>query len=264
MRTMRQAMNAAAEPAMPPATGESQPDMIRLSDTEPFAVGGRRLCYVHPHEPDKCIKVARQDERRTVRITSKRRLIPGWLRRGYDNNAHEHDVLQRLFARIGPEAAEHLPRDYGYVQTDQGPGLVLDLVRDAPPPDTPGAPGPIARSLRELLSRGEDVQQFRSAFDDLARFLLAHRVVTRALLDHNMAAQHRADGTWRLVLIDGLGDPAWLPWGRWIPPLARRRIRRRIAAAWPRIEAFAASGGVSDEQRAQSSWGQGFLEHRDG
>jgi len=227
---------------------------VDLADQRPFAIGGRRLCYVHPQDPDKVIKVLRQDPRRTVRITSKRRLVPHWLRREYDNNQHEKAVLDRLFARIGPVAAGHLPRCYGYVPTDLGPGLVLDLVRDEQ--------GPISRSLRELLSRGYDVEQFRPAFEQFAEFLLEHRVLTRALLDHNLAAQHCRDGSWRLVMIDGLGDPAWLPLARWAPPLGRAKVRRRVAKAWPRMVAFAQSGGVTDAMRHNSNWSQGFLEHR--
>jgi len=235
-------------------TGKAQHEVIQLTHAKPFAIGGRRVCYVHPHEPNKCIKIPRRDEKRTVRVHQKRKPIPQHWRREYDNNAHEYQVLQRLFARVGPNAAQHLPRAYGYVDTDLGPGLTLDLVRDAD--------GLIARSLRELISQGHPPTQFHPAFDDLARFLLNHHIVTRALLDHNIAAQHLDDGGWRLVIIDGLGDPAWLPWGRWCRPIARRRIRRRLTQCRARLDALAATGGVSEDVRAQSTWDEGFLRHR--
>ena len=31
--------------------------MINLSDATPFAEGGNRKCYVHPNNPDRCLKV---------------------------------------------------------------------------------------------------------------------------------------------------------------------------------------------------------------
>lgn len=236
------------------STGNAVPKVIVLGQAQPFGVGGRRLCYEHPTDLTKCVKVLRQDERRTVRMAKSSRWIPAALRRVYDNNADEMKTLEYEFQRIGPAAKLHLPESYGMHLTDQGPGLVLDLVRDAD--------GRISRSLRELLSTGYEPQLFRPAYDELSDFLRTYRVITRTLLDHNIAAQHRADGTWRLVIIDGLGDPALLPLARWIPALGRSKIERRIAEAWPRFEKFYRSGGVTADLIQSSSWGQGFLNHR--
>ena len=80
----------------------------------------------------------------------------------------------------------------------------------------------------------------------------------------NLLFHKTSMGSARLVIIDGLGDPAWLPMARWFRPLGRNKMRRRVAVAWPRIEAFAERGGVTPEQLETSSWGQGFLKHRDG
>lgn len=35
--------------------------MIDLTNLKPFAIGGRRECYVHPHQPDRCLKVIREE-----------------------------------------------------------------------------------------------------------------------------------------------------------------------------------------------------------
>ena len=225
---------------------------LPLKGLEPFAVGGRRLCFVHPHEPAKCVKVLRTDERRTVR--HKKTLIPANWRREYDNNAHEKRVLEQLERRIGPAMASHLPRCYGMAETDLGPGLVLDLVRDDD--------GAISRSIRELITVGYDLSKLRRSFDDFGRFLAEHLVITRGLLDHNLVVAMRGGEPGPIFMIDGLGDPAWLPLSRWIPALGRARIARRIEEAWTRFESFAARGGVSEELRRTSSWDQGFLRHR--
>lgn len=224
---------------------------LRLGQSEPFGVGGRRLCFVHPLDPGKCVKVSRRDERRTVR--NSRSPIPTRFRREYDNNAHELAVLTELFERIGPEAGFGLPRCYGLVETDLGSGLVLDLIRDED--------GPISRSLRELISTGHPPATFRAAFEALGEFFVRHAIVTRAILDHNLAAQHRADGSWRLVMIDGFGDPAWFSLARLSRSIARMKIRRRLNEVWPRLERLAAEP-VTPELIGQSTWGQGFLNHR--
>ena len=51
-------------------------NIIQLTNSTPFGVGGRRACYVHPDDASKCIKVLRQDEQRTVRIQKKGNLFP--------------------------------------------------------------------------------------------------------------------------------------------------------------------------------------------
>ena len=88
-------------------------------------------------------------------------------------------------------------------------------------------------------------------------------MLTRGLHDHNLVAQQRADGTWRLVLIDGIGDPAWLPFAAWIPSVGQQQDRAaRGQFAWQRMTAFAAAGGVSPDLVKTSSWDQGMLRHR--
>lgn len=226
---------------------------LKLANLEPFAIGGRRKCYVHPEDPSKCIKVLRQDENRTIRIKKKRLIHPS-LRREYDNNAHECKILQSLEVRIGRDMQKHLPLCYGYVPTDIGPGLMLDLIRDSD--------GKISRSLRELLSTGYCPDDFKDAFDDFAKFMIDNVVLTRNILDHNLVASKLKDGSWQLCMIDGFGDPAWLPISQLSKTLGRRKMRRRARVAWARYNEFYASGGVTEEMRKNSTWDQGILRQR--
>lgn len=228
--------------------------MLQLSQLKPFGIGGRRLCFSHPEDKGKCVKVLRQDKGRTVRV-KKKRLLPAWMHPFYDNNRHEMKVLNELYQRIGPEMSRHLPRCYGMVTTDMGPGLVLDLVRDHD--------GQISRSIRELITLGYDLSALHPAYREFGEFMIEHRVLTRNLLDHNIVVQFAKDGSVTMKLIDGLGDPAWFPFARWCAVLGRAKVRKRLRAAWPRFEKFAASGGVSREMLEKSTWGQGILKHRE-
>ena len=226
---------------------------LKLSGTEPFGVGGRRECYVHPLDASKCVKVLRTDERRTVRV-KKSRVVPAWMRREYNNNEHERRILVSLENRIGKQMQKHIPLCYGYEPTDKGPGLVLDLVFDHD--------RQISRSLRELFTLGHKPAEFREAFDEFASFLLQHFVVTRNILDHNVVASLSEDGSWRISMIDGFGDPAWVPLAAWFKSYGRRKIHRRVRDAWGRYEQFYETGGVTDEMRNNSTWDQGMLRHR--
>ena len=78
-----------------PADNPSRPAAaLELRGLEPFGIGGRRLCFVHPREPRKCVKVLRTDERRTVR--HKKRIVPAHWRREYNTNTHEMRLLEAL------------------------------------------------------------------------------------------------------------------------------------------------------------------------
>jgi hypothetical protein len=225
--------------------------VLRLADQRPFATGGRRLCFVHPGDPSKCVKVLRTDDERFVKTG--RTLVPAFLRREYDNNEDERRALSRLWRRLGEREYRHLPRCYGYEATDLGRGLVLDLVRDAD--------GRISRSVREALAAGATLEEIRPAYDEMAAHFVKHAVETRAILEHNLSAQRLADGRYRLVLIDGFGDPAWIPVRSLVPALRRATARKRAERGWERIEGIAREierGAEWDTSR----WGQGFLHHR--
>ncbi len=233
---------AMPEPALQPVT---------LAHLEPFAIGGRRLCFVHPRDPSLCIKVNRTDDQRFLRLP-KRRVIPARFLRELDDNEHDRRTLSSLERRLGPHFA-HLPRYHGDIETDLGRAVVLDLVRDAD--------GQISRTVRSLICDGVRLDTLRPAFNAFAQYLVRHNVLTRALLDHNIVARHASDGSWSLVLIDGYGDPAAIPIASLIPALGRARIRRRAVDAWERFERLA-NADPSDREFDTSRWSQGFLKHR--
>nr|WP_245926616.1 YrbL family protein [Breoghania corrubedonensis] len=105
--------------------------MIVLSDRTPLSTGDFRHCYLHPEDPEKCIKVLkrRKDTRHHGRIER-------FFRRGaVDSNRREYDHYLHLAAASVP-LERYFPRMYGPMDTDLGQGLCFDLVRgsegDAP------------------------------------------------------------------------------------------------------------------------------------
>jgi len=45
--------------------------MITLKDKEPFTSGGNRLCFRHPANPERCLKVIRSDRTPAIRRAEK-------------------------------------------------------------------------------------------------------------------------------------------------------------------------------------------------
>lgn len=225
---------------------------VTLRDQTPFAIGGRRLCFVDPRDPSRCIKVNRDDDARFGRLDKKGRLIPARFRRAIDDNRQERRSLTRLRKRLGDRYA-HFPRCHGQCDTDLGPGLVIDLLRDAD--------GRIARSIRQALCEGVPLADLRPAFDRFGEYLLRHNIVTRALLDHNLVAQREPNGAWSIFLVDGYGDPAFVPVASLLRPVGQKRIRRRLDDAWRRFEELERSNPSRSDWDA-SRWSQGFLTHR--
>jgi hypothetical protein len=232
-------------------------EKLNLKNSEPFGVGGRRECYVHPLYPNKCVKVLRTDDKSTTYL-KRPGIFSSLFRKEYNNNENEYRTLKSIEKRIGKNMQRHVPLCYGYEPTDLGPGLVLDLVRDAD--------GKISRSLRELLFLGHSPDEFKKAFDEFEAFLIQNNIMTRNLLDHNLVASIQQDKSWKIHIIDGLGDPSWLPLARWSRALGRRKIKRKARRAWANFNYFfevERKAGLREYQtRNNKTWSPGILKHR--
>ncbi|MDX1588743.1 MAG: YrbL family protein [Oleiphilaceae bacterium] len=208
------------------------PMPLSLIQQAPFARGGNRLCFVHPWDSGRCIKVRRPDY--PLQALRRDKGFPRNLKplSAFDDNAEEYRVLLGFQRRQGESVFRHVSRCHGFVDTDLGPGLVNELVRN---PD-----GHIAPTLKWYLwqhGTGEDLER---AVSDLIRCWRDLRVPSRELLLHNIVVQSDPDGrVRRLVVIDGLGSPLLLPF-HWLPTGRQRaRVERVIARFRERLEQLA-------------------------
>lgn len=162
-----------------------------------IAEGGSRECWRHPHSSQLCIKVNKPNRQR-------------------DQNKLDWHYARSLMRR--KVAGPHLPRYHGLVMTDRGEGLVMDLVVD---PD--GTPSPtflqVVRS--HMFTREQITRIVDEAFDWIRR----KNIIVADYGYDNLMVQQQADGTFRLVFIDGLG-------GRYFN--LRYRIRSRFSIPQPR------------------------------
>lgn len=204
---------------------------LQLAHIEPFARGGNRLCYVHPDNPDCCVKVRRPDF--TLADCRRKKGFPRNLRplSSFDDNREEAAVIKALQKSRGETIHHHIYRCDGFVETDFGPGLMTELVRDAD--------GRISVSLKQdLWERGYPAAT-RRAVEVLADFWLEHLVPSREVLTHNIVVQRGAhDEIRRLVVIDGLGSPYVFPFA-WLPKTVRRhKVSQRVRRLHKRIRQF--------------------------
>ena len=203
-------------------------DLIRLSTATPFARGGNRLVYVHPDRPEVCIKLPRTDV--DLAVKRRRKGLKGRLKPAatFDDNRAEARTLTELHGRIGDSLAAFVPRFLGWVETDLGRGVALELIRDDD--------GAIATPLKQYVWECGFDERLETALRELTAYWVRERVPSRELLLHNVVARRRGDGSVRLVVIDGLGNADLLPLSRWSQGLARRKSARKAARLRNRIE----------------------------
>lgn len=210
--------------------------MLTLTDKQPFARGGNRLCYVHPENSKLCVKVRRPDF--TLEDRRRKKGFPKNLRplSAFDDNLEEYREMQFLEQHFGDRAFQHISRCYGFVDTDMGKGLVSELIRN---PD-----GRIAVTLKQYLwdhGLTDQVRQVIEAFIDFWTFEL---IPSRDLLLHNIVVEMDSDAPRRLVVIDGLGATGLLPF-QWHPRFFRaRRVNSKIKNFRERIDEFLTHQGA--------------------
>jgi len=117
------------------------------------------------------------------------------------------------------------------VDTDMGPGLESELVRNAD--------GKIAFSLKQQLAEKGITPDLAEAIDQFCEFWETYGIPSRQLLPHNIVAQcDKLGKVARLVTIDGLGDPTVIP-AQWLPrSWQRKRYRGKTEQLRARIGKF--------------------------
>lgn len=191
---------------MPPSksSGPSKPPArpLALAGREPFARGKRRHCYVHPDDPDLCVKVAADaGDERCLREQARDLRSYRWLRSlGSDS----------VFDRI--------PAVEGTVDTDLGEGIVMRLYRDHD--------GRISRNLAQIIvERGLPPSLVRE-IDALKRWLWKERLLTRDTAPYNVVAVRSGNGRWQLKIIEGWANLRYR-WVTWLHPLVKDRLIAR-------------------------------------
>jgi len=169
---------------------------IPLANETPFSKGGNRLCFVHPGNSQRCLKVLNPTSTPELKRQGKR--FPANLRplRYFDENLQEYGALDAIHRNYPEEIRRHLPNTHGIVQTDLGHAHEVDLIRDRD--------GRIGQTLEQYLWNNSLDQTVEQAMAEFTADWLAGALPTRALLPHNIVVRHTDPGA-VLILIDGYG-----------------------------------------------------------
>lgn len=202
---------------------------LALSTEQAFAQGGNRLCFVHPDHADRCIKVRRPDF--TLEDLRRKKGFPKSLLplSRFDDNREEFEVISDLVARHGEAVYSLISRCYGFEETNLGPGLVLELVRDAD--------GKISQTLKAQIWFEGYTPDCEAAVNRFCEQWRALQIPSRDLLLHNLLVQKDAAGKInRIVAIDGLGSPNIIPFHLLPNALRAAKVERKLTNLRQRIE----------------------------
>ena len=179
--------------------------MIQLNDELRIGQGNKRICYQHPEDLHKCIKINRPEKA--------------------DCPATEEEAAYfKKLSRLKPDLDySGVCRFYGFVETNLGRGGVFELIRDE---DT----GEVSPTLQHYLKNGE-VAEAPEYWGEILRnfreWVMANTVF--ANFHHkNLCAKKCADGSVKLVAIDGIGHHDFIPVVDYVRLLAERKLARHL------------------------------------
>ena len=176
--------------------------MLQIDTSLFIGKGTHREVYIHPGNPDLCIKIVIDDHFKEAR--------------------REQNYL-RLLQKQGIDW-QVFPRYHGNVDTSLGEGSIFDLVKDYD--------GSISRDLDYYLDlyakTGERSFDLNSALDEFRRKLLEDVIIIMNLKARNLLYQKVTPEAGRLVLIEDIGSSDLLPIATYIPYLGRKKINRKV------------------------------------
>ena len=113
-----------------------------------------------------------------------------------------------------------MPKIFGVVQTDIGPGLCVELITDGD--------GSVSKTLSHLIGSSAVTPEVVSAIQELFAKLLALGVDIKDPGLSNIALQKTSDGQITAKVIDGIGIHTLIPISRWFTSIRKQNIQAKI------------------------------------
>jgi len=173
---------------------------LQISGQDRLASGARRVVYLHPHEPDKLIKVfiERRPERRALKLVA-RRLLP--LTRYRFVFREYHCFVRAAILSSGRRVPSPVVSLYGMAETDLGLGTVSERISRAG--ET------IGPTMRALADQGE-LPGYLEELNDFVARMFGLGIRANDINTLNLVLGER-DGKVQFILVDGLGDSHIIP-----------------------------------------------------
>ncbi len=173
--------------------------MLQISN-KPFAMGKRRMCYVHPEDPRLAIKIGSN---------------------GIDAQMQREIRFYRKLKKTSKLLGNHLPRFHGVCETNLGEGILVELARNYD--------GEIARPIGWYLALGFPIEEFESSLAEFYQEILQHRVLfNRELTIRSLLFRKTSAVRGKLVAVNGFDDVG----GSVLQQLLPFMLKRKISNSW--------------------------------
>mgnify|MGYP003316034660 FL=1 len=199
--------------------------MIDLNGLTPFAEGGNRKCFIHPDNPDRCLKVIHPG------LLQKIRNNKPWYKRfrsleSFDDNLREEVAYkQKALRSNNPNIWNHLAKWYGKTETSLGIASETELIKND---------NQIAETLESYLFKNGLTDEIKDSIENFHHWLRNNLVLTKNLIPHNLVLK-KENNSLNIKIIDGLGSQAFIPFPSYSKFFAKRYVERRIELMWSRI-----------------------------
>ena len=151
---------------------------LYLSDELLLAKGGERLCYLHPYDPTKVIK-----------ITSKKRV---------NRSQNKLDDVYHRYLMKSKKNLDQVTECFGFVETNLGKGLVFTRVLDYN--------GEASYSLEDVINKKlVPIEHQRQLLRELMTYLSENQILFVDIGCSNIFCQQLSEHQYRFVIVDGLG-----------------------------------------------------------
>jgi hypothetical protein len=199
--------------------------MIDLDGLTPFAEGGNRKCFIHPDNPDRCLKVIHPG------LLQKIRNNKPWYKRfrsleSFDDNLREEVAYKQKALRSNdPKIWKHLAKWHGKTETSLGIASETELIKND---------NQIAETLESYLFTNGLTDEIKDSIENFHHWLRNNLVLTKNLIPHNLVLK-KENNELDIKIIDGLGSQAFIPFPSYSKFFAKLYVERRIELMWSRI-----------------------------
>ena len=175
--------------------------MIELCPEGMIGKGLHRECYIHPDDPNKCIKVV--------------------VLRGEEETRREQAYYKLLQKK--DISWDMLPKFYGVIPTSMGSGAVFDLIRDSN-----GEVGKTFEFYFESVElTAQNAEGLLNALLNLNTYLVDQNIMTMSLKPKNIIYQRQDDQRGVAVIIDNIGNSDMIPISTHCRYFGLKKIQRK-------------------------------------
>jgi hypothetical protein len=149
-----------------------------------FGKGGRSIVYIHPDDPNKCVKIDKKKKKKR-RIFNKK------------FGLYEREVnFYKTHSHINLE--HHLPKCYGIVKTNKGPGLCYELIRN----DN----GEISYTLKEFIKKNGITYELKEKYNEIIKYFIKNKIYPGDANSRNILVQMKNNDISKLIIVDGFNN----------------------------------------------------------